>query len=83
MRRSLRFLLLISVLPRCLSAQALAQRVGAVEERTGDASVAGDPLLPSVLADSVTIWPSLLRLARTPTVSKGPRAIDLFEEILR
>jgi len=57
MRRSLRFLLLIWVLPRCLSAQALAQRVGAVEERTGD--------------------------ARTPTVSKGPRAIDLFEEILR
>jgi HEAT repeats len=164
-RRSLRVLLLLSALPRCLSAQALAQRVGAVEEgtvrlsfaaragvcgdwangigvrqesdewraecgprpvrvalrvrdhrvysirtyvggqwlpdrwstdlgmvrpqeaadyfialaeRTGDASVAGDPLLPSVLADSVTIWPSLLRLARTRTVSKDTRTKAVF-----
>lgn len=165
MGRSLGFLLLISVLPRSLSAQSLAQRVAAVEEgtvrlsfaaragvcgdwsngigtrrdsdewradcgfqpvrvalrvrdrrvysvrtyvggqwlpnrwstdlgtvrpqeaaayflglaeRTGDAGVAGDPLLPSVLADSVTIWPSLLRLARTPTVSKDTRTKAVF-----
>lgn len=165
MRRSLLFLLLISVLPQCVSAQTLAQRVGAVEEgtvrlsfparagvcgdwangvrmpqesdewradcgprlgrvalrlrdhrvhsvrtyvggqwlpdrwstdlgmvrpqeaanyfiglaeRTGDARVAGDPLLPPVLADSVTIWPSLLRLARTPKVSNETRTKAVF-----
>jgi hypothetical protein len=164
-RRSLGFLLLLGVLPRCLFAQALAERVAAVEEgtvrlsfaaragvcgdwangigvrqesdewraecgprlvrvalrvrdhrvysirtyvggqwlpdrsstdlgmvrpkeavdyfvalaeRSGDASVAGDPLLPSVLADSVTIWPSLLRLARTPRVSKDTRTKAVF-----
>ena len=45
---------------------------------TGDATVAGDPLLPSVLADSVTIWPSLLKLARTPNVSKHTRTQAVF-----
>jgi hypothetical protein len=45
-------------------------------ERGGD--VSGDPLLPATLADSITIWPALLRLARTPAVpgwvkQRGPR----------
>jgi hypothetical protein len=165
MRRSLPFLVLIAVLPRGLSAQTLAQRVGAVDEgtvrlsfaartgicgdwgngismrqdsdewradcgsrpvrvalrvrdhrvysvrtyvggewlpdrwstdlgtvraqeaadyfiglagRTGDAGVGGDPLLPSVLADSVIIWPSLLRLARTSGVSRETRSKAVF-----
>jgi HEAT repeat protein len=47
-------------------------------ERTGDASVGGDPLLPSVLADSVILWPALLRLARTPRVSKHTRTKAVF-----
>lgn len=29
----------------------------------------GDPVQPAVLADSVTIWPSLLKLARTATLN--------------
>lgn len=165
MRRSLPLLLLMAVLPRCLPAQSLARRVGAVEEgtvrlsfaaragicaqwgngisirqetdewraaceprpvrvalrvrdhrvysirtyvggewlpdrwstdlgvvraeeaahyfiglagRTGDATVGGDPLMPSVLADSVTIWPSLLKLARTPSVSRDTRTKAVF-----
>jgi hypothetical protein len=165
MRQTLGFLLVVSVLPRCLSAQTLAERVGAVEEgtvrlsfaaragvcgdwengvsvrqntdewradcdprlvrvalrvrdrrvhsirtyvggqwladrrstdlgtvrpqdaagyfiglaeRTGHAPVTGDPLLPSVLADSVTIWPSLLRLARTPALPKDIRTRAVF-----
>ena len=57
MRRSLSFLLLLWVLPQFLSAQTLAQRVheatdyfiGLAERST---SIASDPLLPSVLADS-------------------------------
>lgn len=47
-------------------------------ERTGDASVQGDPLLPSVLADSVTVWPSLLRIARTPKVARNTRTKAVF-----
>lgn len=35
-------------------------------EREGGEEVGRDALLPSVLADSVTIWPSLVRLARNP-----------------
>jgi len=47
-------------------------------ERTGDIRVGGDPLLPAVLADSVVIWPSLLRLARAPKVSEGARSKAIF-----
>jgi hypothetical protein len=46
--------------------------------RTGASRVGGDPLLPSVLADSVVIWPSLLRLARTPGVSRQTRSQAVF-----
>jgi hypothetical protein len=41
-------------------------------------SIAGDPLLPPVLADSVTIWPSLLRVARTPRVPQATRGKAVF-----
>ncbi len=47
-------------------------------ERAGASRVSGDPLLPSVLADSVTIWPALLRLARTTSVSKDTRTKAIF-----
>jgi hypothetical protein len=47
-------------------------------ERTGDADVSGDPLLPSVLADSVTIWPSLVRVARLARVSQETRRQAVF-----
>ncbi len=50
----------------------------ALAERTGDRRVGGDPLLPIVLADSVVIWPSLLRLARTPRVSRETRSQAVF-----
>jgi hypothetical protein len=47
-------------------------------ERTGDTRVVGDPLLPAVLADSVVIWPSLLRLARASKVSEDTRSKAVF-----
>jgi hypothetical protein len=47
-------------------------------ERSGNNSVGGDPLLPSVLADSVVIWPSLLRLARTAKVPADTRSKAIF-----
>ncbi|HWN19356.1 MAG TPA: HEAT repeat domain-containing protein [Gemmatimonadales bacterium] len=47
-------------------------------ERSGDGKVGGDPLLPSALADSVVIWPSLLRLARTPRLSRETRSQAIF-----
>lgn len=47
-------------------------------ERTGGTVVAGDPLLPAVLADSVTVWPSLVRVARNPGVSEEVRGRAVF-----
>jgi hypothetical protein len=49
-----------------------------VAGQTGDGLVNDDPFLPAVLADSVIIWPSLLRLARTPTLSKDTRTKAVF-----
>ena len=45
-------------------------------ERDGD--VSGDPLLAATLADSITIWPALLRLARTPAVPQETRRTAVF-----
>jgi hypothetical protein len=42
----------------------------------GDLS--GDALLPATLADSVTIWPALLRLARAPGVPQENRRAAVF-----
>jgi hypothetical protein len=44
----------------------------------GDGDVSGDPLLPATLADSSTIWPALLRLARTPAVPQETRRRAVF-----
>jgi hypothetical protein len=43
-----------------------------------DGGVSGDPLLPATLADSITIWPALLRLARTPAVRPETRRTAVF-----
>jgi hypothetical protein len=45
-------------------------------ERSGD--VSGDPLLPATMADSSTIWPELLRLARSPVVPQETRRQAVF-----
>jgi HEAT repeats len=38
----------------------------------------GDPVLPATLADSVTVWPSLLRLARDPGLPSDRRREAVF-----
>jgi len=38
----------------------------------------GDPVLPTTLADSVTIWPSLLQLARSPRLPLERRRSAVF-----
>ena len=38
----------------------------------------GDPLLPATLADSVTIWPALLGLARTRSLPEDRRRTAIF-----
>ncbi|HEV8455789.1 MAG TPA: HEAT repeat domain-containing protein [Gemmatimonadales bacterium] len=43
-----------------------------------DGGLSGDPLLPAALADSITIWPALLRLARTPAVPLETRRTAVF-----
>ena len=56
--------------------QVAAEYFIGLAERT--TSIAGDPLLASALADSVTIWPSLLRVARSPRVSQATRGRAVF-----
>ena len=41
-------------------------------------SLRGDPVLPATLADSITIWPSLLRLARNPQLPEDRRRTAIF-----
>jgi hypothetical protein len=38
----------------------------------------GDPVLPATLADSVTVWPTLLRLARNPILPLERRRTAVF-----
>jgi hypothetical protein len=45
-------------------------------ERAGD--LEGDPVLPAALADSVTLWPSLLKLARNRAVPEESRRTAVF-----
>jgi hypothetical protein len=47
-------------------------------ELGGDEPLSGDALLPAVLADSVTIWPSLVRIARSKRVSQETRGRAVF-----
>ena len=61
-----------------VSPQEAAPYFITLAERTGDRGIGGDPLLPSVLADSVTIWPLLVRVARNPRLSKQIRGQAVF-----
>lgn len=44
----------------------------------GDGHISGDPLLPATLADSTTIWPDLLRIARNSAVPQETRRTAVF-----
>ena len=46
--------------------------------RTGDGSAAHDAVFPATLADSVTVWPDLVRLARDDAVSRRVREQSVF-----
>jgi hypothetical protein len=59
-----------------VSAQEAAAYFLALAGRAGE--LTGDPLLPATLADSVTLWPSLLRLLRTRTLSDETRRTAVF-----
>ena len=61
-----------------ISAREAAPYFISLAERAGEKTVSGDPLLPSVLADSVTIWPSLVRLARNSRLSQHVRGRAVF-----
>ena len=50
----------------------------ALAEQAGDTGVGGDLLLPAVLADSVTVWPSLVRIARNGRVPGKTRGRAVF-----
>ena len=40
--------------------------------------ISGDPVLPAALADSATVWPALLRLARLPDIPMQSRRSAVF-----
>jgi len=61
-----------------VGAREAAEYFLALSERGTAGEVDGDPLLPSVLADSVTIWPSLVRVARNTRVSHETRGRAVF-----
>ena len=61
-----------------VGAREAAEYFLALSERDGAGEVGGDALLPSVLADSVTIWPSLVRVARSPRVAHEIRGRAVF-----
>ncbi|HEX7337140.1 MAG TPA: HEAT repeat domain-containing protein [Gemmatimonadales bacterium] len=48
----------------------------ALAERGSD--LMGDPVLPAALADSVTVWPALLKLARMPSLPAETRRTATF-----
>ncbi len=50
----------------------------ALAEHTGNTGVGGDLLLPAVLADSITIWPTLVRIARNGRVPSETRGRAVF-----
>jgi HEAT repeat protein len=62
--------------PGYRSPQAAAAYFISLAEQDGN--VSGDPLLPATLADSVTSWPALLRLARTLAVPLETRRMAVF-----
>jgi hypothetical protein len=46
--------------------------------RTGDAAAAHDAVFPATLADSVTVWPDLVRLARDAAAARRVREQAVF-----
>ncbi|MDF3052293.1 MAG: lyase domain protein repeat-containing protein [Geminicoccaceae bacterium] len=58
-----------------VGAREAAEYFLGLAEQTG---VGGDLLLPAVLADSVTIWPSLVRIARNERLSTKARGRAVF-----
>ncbi|MFL5403440.1 MAG: HEAT repeat domain-containing protein [Gemmatimonadales bacterium] len=59
-----------------IAARDAAGYLISLAERGG--SIAGDPLLAATLADSVVIWPSLLRLARSRSLPSETRRSAVF-----
>jgi hypothetical protein len=51
--------------------------IGLAEE-TANGGLSGDPLLPAVLADSATIWPSLIGIARSSGLPQEIRGRAVF-----
>jgi hypothetical protein len=45
---------------------------------TGSGDLEGDPVLPATLADSVIVWPALLRIARTERLPEDRRRAAVF-----
>ena len=46
--------------------------------RSGEGQAARDAVFPAILADSVTVWPDLVRLARDASVQRGTREQAVF-----
>ncbi len=61
-----------------VSAREAAGYFLGLAEQTASTGVGGDLLLPAVLADSVTIWPSLVRIARNERVPRKTRGRAVF-----
>jgi len=59
-----------------VSARAAAEYFLALAERGGPAK--GDPLLPAILADSITIWPQLIRIGKNTSVKSSIRKQAVF-----
>jgi hypothetical protein len=51
---------------------------GNISAAANERELAGDPVLPATLADSVTVWPSLLRLARIRSLPEDRRRSAIF-----
>ena len=59
-----------------VASRAAGEYFLALAERGGE--IKGDPLLPAILADSLTIWPQLIRIGRNPAVRTGVRKQAVF-----
>ncbi len=63
-------------LGRVSAESAVAYLISIAETAGGD--VAGDAIFPAMLADSVSVWPDLLRLARDRSLSRDTRKSAVF-----
>ena len=61
-----------------VSAREAAEYFLSLAEQTANTGVGGDLVLPAVLADSVTIWPSLVRIARNERLPRKTRERAVF-----